>query len=172
MDTAYVKNKGKWSVKNSRSDLMSRPTTVISLFSIWFPELQGGIACTPKCLSCSSNTRVSDHGYRNKTPARNVVCLTTNYFIMSRRYICHTCKASYKQAKNDAVSEPLRRYNMLSWGMIWKSYDHFHLDSNRSFLLFEPLCLGWFINHWPNATIVWQRSPSDSTLWSATWVSC
>jgi hypothetical protein len=36
---------------------------------VWFPELEEGIACTPKCPLCSSNTRVSAHGYRNKTPA-------------------------------------------------------------------------------------------------------
>ena len=76
---------------------------------VWFPELEGGIACTPKCPSCSRNTRVSFHGYRKQTLAQNVVCLTTNYFIMSRRYICHTCKANYMQAKNDAAGKPIKK---------------------------------------------------------------
>jgi hypothetical protein len=75
----------------------------------WFPEFEGGIACTPKCPSCSSNTRVSVHGHRKKTPARNVVCLDTNYYIVSRRYICHTCKASHAQAKNDASGESIEK---------------------------------------------------------------
>jgi hypothetical protein len=110
-----IQDNGYW-IRKERAKMICRKLSIrfdepsyYRDLQIWFPELEGGIACTPSCPSCSSNTRVSVHGYRNKTPARNVVCLTTNYFIMSRRYICQTCKASNMQAKNDAAGEPFEK---------------------------------------------------------------
>ena len=103
---------------------------------VWFPELEGGIACTPKCPSCSSNTRVSVHGYRKQTPARNVVCLNTNYFIMSRRYICHTCKANYMQAKNDAAGEPIEKIQYTFMGYNSKVLRSFPFGFEQEFPAF------------------------------------
>lgn len=63
---------------------------------LWLPDEQFGI--DPVCPSCKSNKRIGVHGYHKKTIARKVLDLNASYYLMSRRYICHTCK-------NDNASE-------------------------------------------------------------------
>ena len=76
---------------------------------VWFPELQYGQECMPSCVSCFSNCKVGVHAYSKKTPARRVVALTTNYFVMSRQYICHTCSKLNKERKTQAVGGPYEK---------------------------------------------------------------
>jgi hypothetical protein len=59
---------------------------------VWFPEIEFGQHFIPSCVSCKSSREVGVHGYFEKCPARRVIGLETNYFVMSRRYICHTCQ--------------------------------------------------------------------------------
>ena len=59
---------------------------------VWLPDLQYKII--PPCPGCNSNCHVGVHGYSKKTLARRVIGLKTYYYIMSRRYICHSCKKS------------------------------------------------------------------------------
>jgi hypothetical protein len=66
---------------------------------VWFPEKEFGQNCMPTCVSCNSNAQVAVHGYFNKSPARRVVSLQTHYYVMSRRYICHTCKSLNQDRK-------------------------------------------------------------------------
>lgn len=59
---------------------------------IWLPDVRWGKGCTPVCPRCDTNTNVSFHCWRDNHFGRKIVSLDTNYFIMSRRYICKTCK--------------------------------------------------------------------------------
>ena len=57
---------------------------------VWLPDEEFGMS--PPCPSCHSNSRIGVHGYSGKTPARRVIGLTSHYFLMTRRYICHHCE--------------------------------------------------------------------------------
>ena len=59
---------------------------------VWLPDLQYKII--PPCPGCNSNCHVGIHGYSKKTLARRVIGLKAYYYIMSRRYICHSCEKS------------------------------------------------------------------------------
>ena len=76
---------------------------------VWFPELEHGQECMPSCVSCRSNCKVGVHACSKKAPARRVVALTTNYFVMSRQYICHVCSKLNKERKAQAVGNPYEK---------------------------------------------------------------
>jgi hypothetical protein len=65
----------------------------------WVPDEQWGIECTPCCPSCGKNETVGVHGYRTNHFGRRVVSLSSHYFVMSRRYICHGCKGERGKAE-------------------------------------------------------------------------
>ena len=66
---------------------------------VWVPDEQWGIECTPCCPSCGTNDKVGVHGYRTNHFGRRIVSLTSHYFIISRRYICHGCKGERGKAE-------------------------------------------------------------------------
>ena len=57
---------------------------------VWLPDEEFGMS--PPCPSCHSNSRIGVHSYSGKTPARRVLGVTSHYFHMTRRYICHHCE--------------------------------------------------------------------------------
>ena len=57
---------------------------------VWLPDLQ--FDCLPPCPCCGYSNRVGVHGYEGKTLARKIIGIKSNYFVLSRRYICHQCK--------------------------------------------------------------------------------
>lgn len=60
---------------------------------VWFPDLEGGIDCMPCCVTCKSNSNVRVHSYPMEHPARRIITFTGHYYIMSRQYLCRTCRA-------------------------------------------------------------------------------
>lgn len=62
---------------------------------VWLPDVRWGKECTPVCPRCDSNKDVSFHCWRDNHFGRKIISLDTNYFIMSRRYICKKCKDDY-----------------------------------------------------------------------------
>ena len=73
---------------------------IIKTFIFSFLTYDGGVA-TPCCPSCDKNSLVGIHGFRYEHPARRIVGLNVNYYIMSRRYICHDCKFQHITTVNE-----------------------------------------------------------------------
>jgi hypothetical protein len=71
----------------------------------WLPDMQYNFM--PVCPQCLSNHSVGVHGYDAK---RLVVSFPMNYFIFSRRYICHSCA----KKKEPSVQYTFRGYNPTS----------------------------------------------------------
>ena len=69
---------------------------------VWLPDEQWGRVAMPPCVSCRSASCVGIHGWRDKHFGRRVCSLTTHYFIISRRYICHSCETKTKEIKEAA----------------------------------------------------------------------
>ena len=57
---------------------------------VWLPDIQFNEK--PPCPCCKSSLSIGVHGYEKKTFARRIIGMNSNYFILSRRYICHDCK--------------------------------------------------------------------------------
>ena len=62
----------------------------------FLPDLQWGIECMSCCPNCKFDTRVDVYGFSDNHPGRIVVGKYKNEFIISRRYICSTCKDKRK----------------------------------------------------------------------------
>jgi hypothetical protein len=58
---------------------------------IWFPELEGTMACMPCCPSCGKNDEVRHHAYPIHHPARKIISFDTHYYLMSKEYFCKRC---------------------------------------------------------------------------------
>lgn len=59
---------------------------------VWLPDIE--FKYMPHCPTCSNNDRVGVHCYGegNKTISRSVISVSTNYCLLTRRYICHRCE--------------------------------------------------------------------------------
>ena len=53
----------------------------------------------PCCPNCCSSNRVGPHGFQSNHYGRNIINLKMNYYIMSRRYICHECEIENRRIK-------------------------------------------------------------------------
>ena len=72
---------------------------------VWLPDVRwASIPNTfmPCCPNCISNHDVGPHSFRDNHFGRVVVGLSETYYIVSRRYICHTCQRMARKAKNCA----------------------------------------------------------------------
>ena len=78
---------------------------------VWLPDQQYGILCMPFCGACRTNENVGAHGFRDNHYSRTVIGLKENYYLISRRYICHQCKrdadALKKRIEEDAADGDL-----------------------------------------------------------------
>ena len=100
---------------------------------VWLPELRWGKEAMPPCPHCRVSNFVSPHGFRDNNDARRVCNMKNHYFVVSRRYICHTCesvalakKASYValaehaglRVKPCADIEEKTQYTFMGWDSI------------------------------------------------------
>jgi hypothetical protein len=69
---------------------------------IWLPDMQYG--AMPPCPSCSSADDVGAHGWRDNHICRRVCGLDTSYFVISRRYVCRTCRRAADARRAEAAS--------------------------------------------------------------------
>ena len=58
---------------------------------VWLPDQEYGAHCMPFCGTCKSNENVGPHCFRDNHFSRTVIGLKQNYYLISRRYICHQC---------------------------------------------------------------------------------
>jgi len=107
-DEWWIETKRAWKVCN-KLGISCAENSYYRNVRVWFPEMQYGQECMPSCVSCGRNCKVGVHAYSKKTPARRVVVLTTNYFVMSRQYICHVCSKLNKERKTQAAGNPYEK---------------------------------------------------------------
>ena len=69
--------------------------------NLWLPDLRWG--AMPPCPCCSSAKSVRFHCWRDNHFGRRIIGLDTNYYVISRRYICGECESNSKQAKKAAM---------------------------------------------------------------------
>lgn len=58
---------------------------------VWLPDFRWGTEAMPPCVICKSAEEVSPHDFLTNHFGRRVCALTTNYFIVTQRYICACC---------------------------------------------------------------------------------
>eukprot|EP00978_Attheya_sp_CCMP212_P039681 scaffold208649_cov24-Attheya_sp.AAC.2 len=75
---------------------------------IWLPDVLWGAVALPSCGQCKTNGNVSPHAYRTNHFARRIISLSTCYYTMSWRYICHKCKAEYVRQKQQIENAAAR----------------------------------------------------------------
>lgn len=82
---------------------------------VWFPDER--FKMKPVCPTCGSSARVGVHAYPKKTYGRRVISLLRNYYIISRRYICHHCekvtpkvKYTFMGYNEDSIKQLPRQY--------------------------------------------------------------
>jgi hypothetical protein len=76
--------------------------TYLPDISVWLPDVRWGLEAMPACPNCATNSCVTPHAFRSDHSARKICGLNTNYFMISRRYICSTCKEEAATAKRVA----------------------------------------------------------------------
>jgi hypothetical protein len=64
---------------------------------VWLPDIQYNIM--PNCPMCGKGTHVGAHAFRVNHFSRRVAALDIHWFGISRRYICHDCKAVHFEKK-------------------------------------------------------------------------
>ena len=97
---------------------------------VWLPDVQWSDAnktFMPCCPNCKSNKHVGAHCFRSNHFGRVVVTLSTTYYVMTRRYICHECQKESMHAKQAIesiatnnglsieVSDSGRQYTFMGW---------------------------------------------------------
>ena len=75
---------------------------------VWLPDERWGAEAMPPCVKCGCAAEVGVHGYQTTHYGRRICGLKNHYFIVTRRYICHHCEHSAKEAKLAAVEAGLR----------------------------------------------------------------
>ena len=74
---------------------------------VWLPDQQYGAHCMPFCGTCKSNESVGPHAFRDNHFSRTVIGLNQNYYLISRRYICHQCTRDADMGWNAASNNLL-----------------------------------------------------------------
>lgn len=81
---------------------------------IWLPEQRWGNIAWPPCPTCLQQD-VAAHGFQTNHFGRRVVSMTSNYFIMSRRYICQRrCCQGAPSAVEKRQQRTFMGYNPIS----------------------------------------------------------
>jgi hypothetical protein len=76
---------------------------------VWFPDVEGGMACTPSCPTCNRQSFVRIHGYPTHHPGRRVITFDSCIYILSRQYCCTNCKKDHEARKEAANGQPFEK---------------------------------------------------------------
>ena len=98
-----------------RLGLKPRHKSYYKRIFVWLPHDRWGEEAMPRCPNCRSNKRVGSHGFQSNHYGRMVVDMHENYFIMTRRYICHSCKAACQASIKSATTAQARGVQAASW---------------------------------------------------------
>jgi hypothetical protein len=63
---------------------------------VWLPEKPWGPVAWSPCPSCLQQNKIGAHGWQKNHYARRVATMNSNYWFMSRRYMCHHCNSKGK----------------------------------------------------------------------------
>lgn len=67
----------------------------------WIPEMMYD-GCMPFCPTCKSDEHVKSHGFNSKHIGRQIVGLTENYYIITKRYKCTACEKTKNEMQKEA----------------------------------------------------------------------
>jgi hypothetical protein len=106
-------NENDWWIHHQQAESLCKKLKVIFAeiayyrdIYVWLPEQRWGDVAWPPCPSCLQQHKIGAHGWQKNHYARKVVTMNSNYFAMSRRYICHTCnRETSKGSNNQATTE-------------------------------------------------------------------
>ena len=70
---------------------------------VWLPDVRWGEEAMPCCPSCKCNSDVFSHGFHDSNFGRRVIGLKSNYFMVSKRYVCKSCKK-----KNENLAKTIK----------------------------------------------------------------
>ena len=110
-----MKGKDSWWLRASSAEFVCKKLGITFYepsyyrdIRVWLPELQWGKEATPPCPCCKSARRVGVHAWRDNHFGRRICDLTSHYFVMTCRYICHACQQDHAQVKAAAVRAGLQ----------------------------------------------------------------
>jgi hypothetical protein len=72
---------------------------------VWFPDVEGGMTCTPSCPTCNRQSFVCIHGYPTHHPGHRVITFDSCIYMLSRQYCCTNCKKDH-EARKEAITTP------------------------------------------------------------------
>jgi hypothetical protein len=110
-------NENDWWIRHQQAESLCKKLGVIFAeiayyrdVYVWLPEQRWGCVAWPPCPSCLQQNKIGARGWQKNHYARRVVTMNSNYFVMSRRYMCHSCNRDY--SKN---SQELLHFKRVSW---------------------------------------------------------
>jgi hypothetical protein len=104
---------------------------------VWIPDEQHQIKLP--CPTCHSCEHTAVHGYNTKSVARRIIGMNNNYYIMTRRYICHACKKdgndkyTFRGYNEDSMKRLPRQLSLTFPAMLTHKLgiDKMHIDLMR-----------------------------------------
>jgi hypothetical protein len=104
-------NQNDWWIRHQQAESLCKKVDVIFEeiayyrdVYVWLPEKRWGHIAWPPCPSCFNQDKIGAHGWQTNHYARRVVTMNSNYFVMSRRYICHRCNQDASTRKSNQVT--------------------------------------------------------------------
>ena len=93
------KKENRWWIRNGHAEFICSKIPDLEYgeqsyyrdIRVWLPDQEYGAHCMPFCGTCKSNENVGPHCFRDNHFSRTVIGLKQNYYLISRRYICHQC---------------------------------------------------------------------------------
>ena len=108
---------------------------------VWLPDVRWGDEVMPCCPSCKCNTDVFSHGFHDSNFGRKVIGLKSNYFIISKRYICKRCKKKNGDLSTTIKTLKAQHADCSTEIQMKKKLQYTHMGWNNTSVAFMPY--GW-----------------------------
>jgi hypothetical protein len=113
-------NENDWWIRHQQAESLCKKLGVIFAeiayyrdVYVWLPEQRWGCVAWPPCPSCLQQNKIGARGWQKNHYARRVVTMNSNYFVMSRRYMCHSCNRDY--SKNSQESTQIQQASFMGY---------------------------------------------------------
>jgi hypothetical protein len=117
-----ILNNNDWWIRHQQAKLLCKKLNIIFAeiayyrdVYVWLPDKRWGPVAWPPCPSCLQQNKIGAHGWQKKHYARRVVTMNSNYFVMSRRYICHRCNKDDSKGKSVQTQNELTQIQQASF---------------------------------------------------------
>jgi hypothetical protein len=98
-----ILNQNDWWIRHQQAESLCKKLDIlfeeIAYYRdiyVWLPEKRWGPVAWPPCPSCLQQNKIGAHGWQKNHYARRVATMNSNYWVMSRRYMCHRCNSKGK----------------------------------------------------------------------------